>query len=499
MFKFLIMKKYLLFNFIIFCSVVNAQNWSIINSTEKFNFRLDGDNIISTTIWVDSIHLNGNDSIYFMNRIVCDSCIVIVNGPMGGCDSCYGSINAPTFLQRTIHFNDSVYNLVDTGNIIIHPFANLNDGWLFDSVWNVNAQVIDLKVDSVFSSTDSVKVILLSTGDTVVISKNNGILVFPFFFGSGLYYRLVGIEGRDVGELVPKFQDFFNFDIGDRFEYHTDGGYPGCHYWEIKQSTVTSKNIIGDTIRYDISVILERKETITGWGGSCAAGYWYGTYNEVLEFIDSTNHITNKFNFQPHHILTELWNMLPCTANDSAYDGVRMSLDSNNVISKSFGFSTSISSFDYVFYSQINYNSDTLLISTWPHHASYKVGLGQTEHVVTMCFEGGEYGYLSAYTKGNTTVGVFTDSTSILLNAKEFEKNYSVLYPNPVNDKLFIHQSGSDRSQIKVYNSLGELVKEKFIESISDYLPVDDLQGGIYFVKIISKSRSDTRRILIQH
>ncbi len=474
-----------------------SQNWSIINTTDKFNFRLDGDNIISSTVWVDSIQTNGNDSIYFMNRVVCDSCIVIVNGPMWGSDSCYGSKNAPTFLQRTIHFKDSVYNLVDTGNIIILPFSNLNDIWLYDSVWNVNAQVVDVKVDSVFSSIDSVKVILLSTGDTIEISKNNGILVFPFSYGSGIHYRLVGIEGRNVGEMVPKFHDFFNFDIGDRFEYHIDGGYPECHYWEIKQYTVTSKNVIGDTIRYDISVIKERMETPHSWMGGCA-GYWYGRYNDVIEFIDSASHLTNLYNLQSYHIGYDLWNMLPCVYSDSSFDGVRMSLDGNNIISKSFGFVT-LSSGNYAFYSQINHNSDTLLISQFPHHATYKVGLGQTEHMVSSCFEGGESGYLAAYTKGNTTVGVFSDSTAILLNANNMKEYSTGVYPNPVNDKLFIHQTKHGNLQVNIYNSYGALVKEKNTFSISDFIQVDDLPEGIYFVNSVSDNSSETMRILILH
>ena len=50
--------------------LAQAQNWAIINQTEKFNYRLDGDHIITATLWTDSIQQSGIDSVFFMNRIL---------------------------------------------------------------------------------------------------------------------------------------------------------------------------------------------------------------------------------------------------------------------------------------------------------------------------------------------------------------------------------------------------------------------------------------------
>ncbi len=121
------------------------------------------------------------------------------------------------------------------------------------------------------------------------------------------------------------------------------------------------------------------------WTGPCSFNYWFGHYNGNLLFIDSTDHFTNKYNRQPFNLSNHLWG-LPCTANDTAYEGVRMGLDSNNVLFKSFGFP--IGPYAFGEYSQINRNSDTLFISGGVYHAVYKVGLEEHNTIIHHVLKG---------------------------------------------------------------------------------------------------------------
>lgn len=492
------MKIKLLFILFIFQSAVYAQNWSIINSTDKFNYRLDGDSIITSTIWADSILVNGSDTTFFMNRVLCDSCITILNSPLSSCNSCYGYKNAPRFLQRKIHFDGTTYNLIDTANWVIHPLASLNDSWLFDSTMGTIATVINISTDSIFQSVDSVKKILLSTGDSIVLSKNYGILIFPDLKNSIYYYRLAGIEGRNLGEAVPNFSDFYNFSIGDRFEFHTysiDGDL--CTEWHIYQYTINSKIVTGDSVQYFFSGVQEgMRSGGSPWTGPCSFNYWFGHYNGNLLFIDSTDHFTNKYNRQPFNLSNHLWG-LPCTANDTAYEGVRMGLDSNNVLFKSFGFP--IGPYAFGEYSQINRNSDTLFISGGVYHAVYKAGLGRTQYDYTPCFEGGNSGILTAYSKNNQTFGVFTDSTSILTGTFIPEQYAVKVFPNPAIGILYINHFSNGRSTIQLINSMGNIVKTAKSQSSDDEIAVEDLANGIYIVRIIADKRIETKKVLIAH
>src|ERR1022692_2486287 len=143
------MKRNILFLFLFHLLSIHvfAQNWSVINSSYKFNYQLDGDNVITSTIWVDSSIVVGNDSLYYLNRIM------TVAGGIDSCDTCYGLRNQPQFLQRiSIASTSGIINFRDTANILINILASLNDSWLFDSTQNISATVIAVGTGSVLST-----------------------------------------------------------------------------------------------------------------------------------------------------------------------------------------------------------------------------------------------------------------------------------------------------------------------------------------------------------
>src|SRR6186713_2375289 len=168
---------------VLFCFIFQlsfSQNWSAINMNDKFNYRLDSDEVISATIWADSVDWNGSDSVFYLNRVLCDSCATFIGGPNPWCDSCYGLKNQPQFMQRkSVVSASGMVNFRDTNNIVLNTLAALNDTWLFDSVQSISATVLAISQDSVFGNTDSVKTLLLTTGDTVKLSKSYGLLQFP--------------------------------------------------------------------------------------------------------------------------------------------------------------------------------------------------------------------------------------------------------------------------------------------------------------------------------
>lgn len=56
------------------------------------------------------------------------------------------------------------------------------------------------------------------------------------------------------------------------------------------------------------------------------------------------------------------------------------------------------------------------------------------------------------------------------------------LYPNPVSDKLFIHTTASNA--VRIYNSLGQLMMEHYLTAGKNELDVQNLNQGVYIVKI---------------
>ena len=66
------------------------------------------------------------------------------------------------------------------------------------------------------------------------------------------------------------------------------------------------------------------------------------------------------------------------------------------------------------------------------------------------------------------------------------------IYPNPVVDKLFI-EGLSDASKVSIYNIFGKLVKPKITLKAID---VDNLQSGIYIVKIADQQKEIVKKFI---
>lgn len=72
-------------------------------------------------------------------------------------------------------------------------------------------------------------------------------------------------------------------------------------------------------------------------------------------------------------------------------------------------------------------------------------------------------------------------NSSCLLNISNFENEKKIIiFPNPVDDILFINTNNDNLQNVSVYNSLGQLILENQRTSID----VSNLQNGIYFVKV---------------
>lgn len=212
------MKK-VLFALLLFATVANAQNWSPIVTGNKYHYTCDTTQTIFT-LFADSFDVQGNDTLFYMNRIVlpCDTCVNLSWYQSSGPVEKVFLRNQPQFLLRNCLVSDtSIWCHSPTG-FVLYPMRSVSSSWLFDTLNNITATVSEKLMGSVLGNTDSICVILLSTGDSVELSKNYGVVKFPV--NGGGYFRLYGIEGNaSIGERLAGFMDFFNFNVGDSFVY----------------------------------------------------------------------------------------------------------------------------------------------------------------------------------------------------------------------------------------------------------------------------------------
>ena len=93
-------------------------------------------------------------------------------------------------MQRRIVYSNNQYRLSDTSDYIMPRFVSVGNSWMFNASRGITAQVISADIKNYFGVNDSVNTILLSTNDSIIISKQFGIVKYPAQFGQQVYYKL---------------------------------------------------------------------------------------------------------------------------------------------------------------------------------------------------------------------------------------------------------------------------------------------------------------------
>jgi hypothetical protein len=464
-----------------------AQNWSPILVNEKMNYMHSDSSYISNTIWVDSVETAVDNMIYHLNRIVKD----VPDNPE------IVLRNQPQFLLRQMEvIVEGIYTFNYPGEFTIKTLANPGENWIFNSENNITAEVSSISIEDVFGVQDSIKVISLSDGNEIRLSKNFGILKFADFENGG-NYQLMGIQDTDYGESVPDFWDIFNFEVGDVFQTGEDAGNADGSGNIIRKLTITSKEIINNSYIYDYDGIYWCLyfDIGIGWG---IASY---NYSDSFLFTDSILHPAN---FYPGQIY-----ILPYSYSGYGTGRVltRAKIETDtafNLVTKEFGMKEENYGFDFfqddVFYEfdDLNdtlYRYDNVSILGQPGGSK---GIGYGASVGLTYSNEGFFEYWSikrlvGFIKDGDTVGTITPDSLLLTGINNLKDvNSEVLvYPNPtyklVNFRFTELNKTTDQINIEIHNLQGQvLMQQTGVKNEIVTLNVESLEPGIYLYNINS-------------
>jgi len=350
--------------FIVFGYInLNAQNWKLLNEGNKYNYQIDTADYITNTIFIEYVDVINEDSVFFLNRIMtyCDTC---PPSPYPELENYYALKNQPQFLMRKmVKESDSLYIFQDTIDFSIRPLADIGETWLFDVDNSIQAEITYKREEDVFGQTDSVKHISLSNNKTIIISKNFGILQFPSL--SENYYQLLGIEGaREIGETLPDFWDFLNYEVGDILQdYEYDYSfYPGgSERKTYRKYEIASKEISGNSVTYNIEGTFSYSFNFDP--------VLFDYFSSTLQYINLDSHLTNRYPNEIINIDPTYW----CFENYGFKKNVEIT-NINGRYVKKVGSMTEF--FPYYGYDQ---EIDDLLIKYPEYCEYYKVELKYTE------------------------------------------------------------------------------------------------------------------------
>ena len=451
---------------------VLGQNWSPILVNEEMNYQHCDSTYISHTIWVDSANYSGYDSIFYLNRVVKD----VPGNPE------IVLRNQPQFLMEfMVQQNYGIYSFHYPFNYSLSTGLPLGATWIFDLTNIVDAEITACYEEEIFGVLDSVKMISLSDGSEILLSKNFGILKFPDFENGG-YFELVGIQGTAYGESVPGFWEIFDFEVGDVFQFNFVQGETTEYWHETQKFLVQDKVVSSNNIEYQFKKIIDGLY-IDYFGGS----YFYSYSTEVSNsYYDSLNHPCNNYNNE----LVVMWEDYSGTSiEDFPFSKTILHKDSiGNTVKKMGG------NFDNGLYHQIDPFNDTLQQDgDYDHFITYTEGLGVTVYNY-FCFEQ-MVGYsIQGYIKDGDTVGIITPDSLLLVGVESNQINrFSrfVVFPNPATEWLNIKQSNPNYTyNFELRNLYGQLLKEeKNIHSSYYNINISDFKPGIYFYVIKEKEK----------
>ena len=445
---------------IVFClvliSLVNfsfSQNWSLVNQNRTVFFEHSDSVNITNTIFIDSSETIGVNTDYYTSYA------------LKYCDTCQSNNYYHRYSNEFLGFNvqdDAMNNQFLLDSNIIKQHSAVNDSWPFSAgIMAITANKIEVSVLGVL---DSVKTLALSTNDTIIISKNHGVIRYPDFENTGKYYEMVGYhEGQNsYGEYLPNFWRTYDFNGGDllsdrffRFDFD---------YYEHKKATVEilSKVISGDTIQFTC------KTLGTGQYDNTQTNYQsYSTTNYVstVVVVNNVNSIEN------------------CTGESQIYPSNSPSFFAGQSgPSSSSNFIGTYTYIDPVFGLSVKHLplvpiGDSLYIWTASRDAlsfSMKTGL------LVSSFSGLSPNHndslVGTVISGDTIGTIYNFPDDLGIKPSLDQENFN-FYPNPAKDKITIP---SDIINLKIYSTLGQFVMET--KPSSQVVDISALTEGVYFI-----------------
>jgi Secretion system C-terminal sorting domain len=477
---------------------VFGQNWAAFTSHRTYHYRSDTAMFLpDQSIHFDEVQVIGADSAFSVARRF----VFPVDTSQR---------NQPMFCGRDIRaFADGTFNFKSPGNFALPTRAGLGATFVIDSISGLSAQVTSVYTQFVFGLTlDSIKVFTINSVDSLVLSKDHGILAWPASMG-GSRFLLRGIQEDNFGELLPGFDGFFAYNAGDQYFY---------------ESEVTSGDLILQQEVYRVRFKVDTSQRVAGgsniqWSGFVRhESYFNGQIDSIMAGPESGSFMLldrpEDIVYKSHH------EQVRAPASLSSYSlpspwatyNVTSAVDSNNLawnglwstmtFQKSAGktelrFGRSNGAIGWLYY---GIGGDTCVRSNDEQiRATLREGLGVTHVEFGSFYLSGHFDLVGSIINGDTTGVIFTDSVLMA----QAEPMRPILdwnaFPNPVQDQLTITWSESKASEVTVLDLTGRVLRMQAAGGIGTRVDVRDLPAGVYLVRLKQGGAQATKRIIVAH
>lgn len=470
----------------------NAQNWHFVETEKTYHYSCDTTNLIFS-IWADSVKINGKDTIWFANRVIlpCDTCHA-ENYPNSYANK-FMLKNQALFLQREIKVSENgKINLQSPDSFIIEKNFAINQTWNFSN--SKNAEIYFRGIGNVLGVQDSIIGIIVNSTDTIVISKNYGVVQYPCV--AGKYFRLIGVESKNsIGYHVPTFYEIYKFEKDDIIHKRAYEGDPGGYYdfyggYQILNVETDSiekfqyvfngcQTTVIDGINFIHDTIHQENNGENFFINQTERRDCYHSIESVRTFQDTSFESLNCYPEKRYNIVTIY------QKNGITY------FEQKQTIFKKLN--------DIFLYS--NANPD-IIVNDTNHNEINEILIIERTGLIHNYYSAFEYDFRFE----NKKVDIYTTPSDDMfcnyftLTTNNIQEKSIQLFPNPTTG--IINISGLNVENIEVYNVFGQKVYRKsFSNSESNENLKIDLKNyvskGIYFVNIQSENKNYSSKLIV--
>ena len=318
-----------------------------------------------------------------------------------------------------------------------------------------------------------VKIITIDDLDTLIVSKNFGIISFPDFRGKN--FILLGVEGKQsAGKRNLYFDDFINPEIGDTFQYIIEAGARFLALREIQKHIVQGieKNENETSIN---TRLLSRK---TYYDYTWPADTVYSVSQQRLSYSRKELEFLDKHNYQ------NLGNTNPTIV------GFNHNFKS---LTKSYNDNAIVIIGDTLYSTFYPYGHDTI------KHYLYGTKIGLIQYNVTWNHMGQYSAYygitLQGYSNGIVTRGKIYDDS--YFQKPDVSDSLDVSDSTDVSDRTNISDSTDFLESIHVFptvfnNEINIAFKDMVMKASID---VCDIQGRVLYKNVITNINNTVIRL----
>lgn len=319
----------------------------------------------------------------------------------------------------------------------------------------------------------------------IIISKNYGIIEFKET--SSRVYNLVGIEGenRQLGEQLPNFWDFFDYEVGDIFQERTSGGENMYYSERTTKYEIISKNVNFDTITYEISGIYKNIFE-DEWGYPTIT---VSNFEDEIKYISSEHELINRF---PNELIC----LEDYTMNWDKYQSVQVRKEDGLYVIET----GATNQYDTPIYVEVTAGEDLLENKNDEGYIAlnYKESLGFS-FVENLWLAWGDKIVMGKVHNGDTIGTVYPDD--FFTEIKEFQPETEIsIFPNPVEKGQNINLSDksqlSDKFEYTIYNFAGQKITTG--NPKNNQIPTSNLNAGLYILEVSTNKNVVRKKFIVK-